>query len=106
METGPDAATCRNTETESFDGPILGLTAPGELTEEQTDAFFMRAALKLAAEAAAEGEVPVGALIVHNGSVITGGSLEKTPCPTRSLRRSTQPAVRSAAGACRGVRST
>ncbi|MBQ6420604.1 MAG: tRNA adenosine(34) deaminase TadA [Clostridia bacterium] len=73
METGPDAATCRNTETESFDGPILGLTAPGELTEEQTDAYFMRAALKLAAEAAAEGEVPVGALIVHNGSVIACG---------------------------------
>ena len=38
-----------------------------------TDADFMRQAIALAREAAAEGEVPVGALIVKDGAVISTG---------------------------------
>ena len=38
-----------------------------------TDRDFMSQALSLAAEAAAEGEVPVGALIVRDGAVIATG---------------------------------
>ncbi len=37
------------------------------------DEFFMRTALGLAAEAAAAGEVPVGALVVHEGKIIGRG---------------------------------
>lgn len=37
------------------------------------DEFFMRRAIELAAKAEAEGEVPVGAVIVHNGQVIGEG---------------------------------
>ena len=43
-----------------------------EVTSEQ-DEKFMRQALALAAEAAAEGEVPVGAVIVKDGEVIATG---------------------------------
>ena len=39
------------------------------------DEQFMRQALSLAAEAAAEGEVPVGAVIVKDGAVIANGEL-------------------------------
>lgn len=39
-------------------------------TEEQTDERFMRQALLEAQDAAKEGEVPVGAVIVHGGTVI------------------------------------
>lgn len=38
-----------------------------------TDCDFMKRALDLAREAAAEGEVPVGALIVHGGEIIAEG---------------------------------
>ena len=38
-----------------------------------TDADFMQQAISLAQEAAAEGEVPVGAVIVRNGEVISTG---------------------------------
>ena len=34
---------------------------------------FMRAALELAKEAASQGEVPVGAVIVRNGEIVSGG---------------------------------
>lgn len=37
------------------------------------DEFFMRRALALAKEAAEEGEVPVGALIVKDGEVVSSG---------------------------------
>lgn len=37
------------------------------------DEFFLREALKLAREAADEGEVPVGAVIVKNDTVIAAG---------------------------------
>ena len=38
-----------------------------------TDEYFMRAALRLAERAAEAGEVPVGAVAVHNGSIIAKG---------------------------------
>ena len=38
-----------------------------------TDADFMRRAISLAKEAAAEGEVPVGAVIVKDGEVLSVG---------------------------------
>ena len=37
------------------------------------DERFMRAALALAQQAADEGEVPVGAVVVRNGEIIAGG---------------------------------
>jgi len=37
------------------------------------DTAFMQEALKLAAQAAAMGEVPVGAVVVHNGAIVGGG---------------------------------
>lgn len=39
----------------------------------ETDAQFMREALKLAACAEAEGEVPVGAVVVHDGEIVGRG---------------------------------
>ncbi|HBB25428.1 MAG TPA: 16S rRNA (cytidine(1402)-2'-O)-methyltransferase [Bacteroidetes bacterium] len=46
---------------------------------------FMRQALELAAEAAAEGDVPVGCVIVHNDEVIGRGSneIQRRADPTR-----------------------
>ncbi len=38
-----------------------------------TDADFMRQAISLAKEAAAEGEVPVGAVIVKDGGILSTG---------------------------------
>ena len=38
---------------------------PGRVSSENRDEAFMREALELAREAAAEGEVPVGAVIVY-----------------------------------------
>ena len=38
-----------------------------------TDAFWMQQAIQLAKEAAAEGEVPVGAVMVKDGAVIAVG---------------------------------
>lgn len=40
---------------------------------DQTDVVFMREALRLAEQASALGEVPVGALLVRNGQVIGRG---------------------------------
>ena len=42
-------------------------------TTENPDIYFMRAALKLAEEAADEGEVPVGAVVTYNGEIIGRG---------------------------------
>jgi len=39
----------------------------------EVDEVFMRAALELASAAAAAGEVPVGALVVHEGKIIGRG---------------------------------
>jgi tRNA(adenine34) deaminase len=38
------------------------------------DVFFMRAALAEASKAAARGEVPVGAVVIRNGTIIGRGS--------------------------------
>ena len=39
----------------------------------ENDVIFMQAALELAKEAALDGEVPVGAVIVHNGKIVGRG---------------------------------
>ncbi len=41
--------------------------------EQRDDEYFMRAALALAQEAAAQGEVPVGAVVVKDGQVVGAG---------------------------------
>ena len=43
------------------------------INPDQLDERYMRLALALAAEAAAEGEVPVGAVIVRDGAVVGTG---------------------------------
>lgn len=43
------------------------------MTEQSQDELFMRRAMALAARAEAEGEVPVGAVVVHQGRVIGEG---------------------------------
>ena len=45
-----------------------------------TDIDFMRMALDLAREAAAEGEVPVGAVVVRDGEVIGTGRNRRETC--------------------------
>ncbi|MGB7540662.1 MAG: tRNA adenosine(34) deaminase TadA [Burkholderiales bacterium] len=47
--------------------------APGPVIDRAQDERFMREALALAREAAAAGEVPVGALVVKEGNVIGRG---------------------------------
>ena len=37
------------------------------------DEFFMRRAMELAAQAEAEGEVPVGAVLVKDGEIVAEG---------------------------------
>src|SRR5882672_1176815 len=49
----------------------MGIERPGHAS---ADARFMRAALDLAGEAAAAGEVPVGAVVVKDGAIIGRGS--------------------------------
>lgn len=46
--------------------------APSALPEEK-DVFFMRAALVMARQAEAAGEVPVGAVVVRNGEIVGRG---------------------------------
>jgi tRNA(adenine34) deaminase len=55
-----------------------------EINNEDTDATFMEAALKEAAAAASEGEIPVGAVIVRDGEILARG---------RNRNRSRQNAV-------------
>lgn len=45
---------------------------PAEMSADEKDGFFMDAALRLAALAAEEGEVPVGCVIVRDGRILTG----------------------------------
>ena len=51
------------------------------------DLDFMRRALALAREAAAEGEVPVGCVIARRGEIVGEGrnrrETARTPCATR-----------------------
>lgn len=41
--------------------------------KKKSDNYYMRAALRYAEKAAKEGEVPVGAVIVYEGHIISGG---------------------------------
>ncbi len=41
--------------------------------KEKTSEYYMRAALRYAKKAALEGEVPVGAVVVYAGHIISGG---------------------------------
>ena len=43
------------------------------VTEKKSPEFYMAEALKLAREAAAEGEIPVGAVVVMNGEIVSTG---------------------------------
>lgn len=69
---------------------------------------FMRLALLEAEKAFLDGEVPVGAVIVRDGEVVSTGrnrrEKEKTPCATQKSRRLTVPAVRFRAGDFRDVK--
>ncbi|MDI3538408.1 MAG: tRNA(adenine34) deaminase [Bacillota bacterium] len=69
------------------------------------DEHYMRRALELACEAAARGEVPVGALIVRNGEIIAEGSncREEDKDPTAHAELL---AIRAAARALGGWRLT
>jgi tRNA(adenine34) deaminase len=69
------------------------------------DEHYMRRALELAREAAARGEVPVGALIVRNGEIIAEGSncREEDKDPTAHAELL---AIRAAARALGGWRLT
>ena len=51
------------------------------IADKKIDETFMKAALSLAKEAAAEGEVPVGAVLVRDGKIIARGK------NTRETRR-------------------
>ena len=51
-------------------------------TDSATDTQYMRRALALATEAAARGEVPVGALIVHEGRIIAEAYNERETKPS------------------------
>ncbi len=59
-------------------------TPPPDLTAEELDLFYMGEALRLAEEAAAADEVPVGALIIHRGQVIAAAAntRETSRCAT------------------------
>lgn len=46
---------------------------PQSATQRDRDAYFMQAALTLAGQAAASGEVPVGAVVVRDGEIIGRG---------------------------------
>ena len=75
------------------------------------DTAMMREALRLAQEAADDGEVPVGCVVAMKtaGSSAAGetaGRRESLPLPTRSSRLSARLAGRLAAGGCGSVRCT
>jgi tRNA(adenine34) deaminase len=65
-----------------------------------TDSDFMRRALALARAAAAEGEVPVGAVLVHDGRVIAEGA--NRPIATRDPSAHAEILAMRAAGAVLG----
>ena len=71
------------------------------------DRYFMEEALKLAAEAAAEGEVPVGCVIVRGtrswAGAATGVNRIRLLLPMRRLKRLAKPAAIWAAGGCGNV---
>ena len=52
---------------------IFGYDSPKEVNVMEEDLRFMEAALQLARDAAAEGEVPVGCVIVRRGEIVGRG---------------------------------
>lgn len=56
-----------------------------------TDRELMQAAIALAREAAADGEVPVGAVVTRNGEIVSVGrnrrEKDKTPSLTPKLKQ-------------------
>lgn len=56
-----------------------------------TDRELMQAAIALAREAAADGEVPVGAVVTRNGEIVSVGrnrrEKDKTPSHTPKLKQ-------------------
>ncbi len=59
-------------------GALLSIeTGMVEVTEAQQDETWMRVALELAHEAARQGEVPVGAIVVRDGEVVGRGYNER-----------------------------
>jgi len=70
----------------------------------EEDLRFMDEALKLAREAAADGEVPVGCVIVRRGEIVgrgrTAAKQEKPPWAMRRSKPSAMPAPVWAAGGC------
>ena len=68
------------------------------------DIQFMEAALELAKEAAADGEVPVGCVIVRKGEIVGRGrnrrERDKSALAMRRSKPSPMPASVWAAGGC------
>ncbi len=54
-------------------GEVFIIKSHEKAVKEQDDLFFMREALKEARKAAKRNEVPVGAVITHNGAVVSRG---------------------------------
>ena len=63
----------------------------------QADEAYMRLALRLADEAAAEGEVPVGAVLVRDGEGPAPAATGGKRCGTRFAMPRSRPSIRPAA---------
>jgi len=83
---------------------------PAAIIDRSRDRDFMREALELAAQGAALGEVPVGAVLVQNGEIIGRGYncpiTTSDPSATRKWSRSALPLRPSTTIACRAARYT
>lgn len=60
-----------DTERDAIIKDILAGFEAGDKSE-KNDEYYMKAALALARQAASEGEVPVGCVIVRDGKILTG----------------------------------
>ena len=81
-----------------------------KMPEPELAQTYMKEALKQAKKAYLLGEVPIGCVIVYEGRIIGRGykpaaTPTRAPLPTRRLLRSKKPAVSSATGGWRTVRS-
>jgi tRNA(adenine34) deaminase len=82
---------------------MIESSAAASEAQAASDQAFMRAALDLAARAAEEGEVPVGALVVIGGEVVAGGYNRPIAAADPSAHAEMQ-ALRAAAKAVRNYR--
>ena len=64
-------------QSKPFTSPPEGKPAPPTLVPTEADVLFMREAIAEARLASEEGEVPIGAIVVHNGQVIARGHNRK-----------------------------